>query len=367
MRPAALAAICIATLAAPASVSGSPGASASLNKGGEYARDCIGNASLRAGRANQVRFVVWCSVQSGKVRLTIRRDHGAPILGYPSLLRPSGPGARGAFRCRRVHQTIKCAGRAHGPLTLHGTVLVAPASRCQRVFLHTAGTRFQTAPIRCPGVRAPRLQIDWGAFRGFRRGLGLDYDIRGDGAAIDRRIRSAIVAWRRGEPVARVTATSFGIPLTPVEMRRFEFREELLDRTAEALERWVPRHAVESYAGYTIDISGPVIIRVGFTGDQAVRLAEFKRQVELFAPQRVQGFLVPPTYSESQLHQYEEGILGSFDSPIGHLLTSMGTNDEANKVEIGTEHVAKMKRLLLGEFGTLDPFLVVFERPGTFL
>jgi hypothetical protein len=368
VRAIALAVACAAMLALPAVASASSSyRPAPLGEGG-VADDCLGHSSLQEGSANRVRFVVWCSVRTGKVDLKLRRDDGAPIVAFSPRLQPSGAGH--GFHCHRAGQTIKCAGRKTGPLTLRGSFVVPPGTRCERVFVDPGYIRYQRAPLGCPGERKSRLKIDWGYFRGFRLDEGLDYELKGDRAALDRRIESAIAGWHRGEPVARVSASMFGMPLTPLEMWRFEVKEELLDRTVDALERWVPSHAADTYAGYMLDTSGPVVIRIGFTGDQAAQLGLFKRQNDLFAPARVQSFLVPPQYSEKQLGKYEEELLElleSGDSPLAGLVTSIGSGPVPARVEIGTQHVAKVKRLLLEMFGTLDPFAVRFEPPGELL
>jgi hypothetical protein len=200
--------------------------------------------------------------------------------------------------------------------------------------------------------------------RRFRGELGLDEDLEGNRAAIDHRIHGLIAAWRRGEPVARVAAVQYGQPLRAADERRLEFRDELLERTVDALERWVPRHAADTYAGYDIDDRHDAILYVGFTDDQDLQLAAFKSQVKLFAPDHVRPFPVQPLYAESALIQLEEEVLEPIDSPLVRLINSLGIVTLPNKIEVGTEHVAKVKRLLAERFGPDAPFLVVFARPA---
>jgi hypothetical protein len=206
-----------------------------------------------------------------------------------------------------------------------------------------------------------------GYMRSFRRTYGFDEDLEGDQTAIDRRIHGLVRAWRRGEPVPRVSAAQYGQPFRPVDQRRLEFRDELLERTASALERWVPRHAANTYAGYEIDDEHGAIFYVGFTGDQDAQLATFKRQMKLFAPEHIYPFPVQPLYSERALYKLEEEVFQPFDSPLARLINSLKVVTLLNKVEVGTEHVAKVKRLLSERFGPDAPFLVVFARPGRLL
>lgn len=262
---------------------------------------------------------------------------------------------------------MKCAGLAGGPLVLRGSVRVPHGSRCLPLRLHTAESTYVGAPVGCPHVPVRRAPNRFRYFHEFRAEFGLDADLHGDKAAIDRRIRGTVAAWRRGEPVARVTEQELGLPLRPVDMRQLEFEDKLLTRTVDALESWVPRHASDTYAGYTIEVeNGPVIFRVGFTGDQVAQLEAFKRELKLFAPEHIQPFLVPPTYSERELEGYREEVIELAESRGWWLLTSMRVDIEANRVRIGTQHVAKLKRLLLEKVGTLDPFVVEFGKPVNF-
>ncbi|MGD9735645.1 MAG: hypothetical protein AB7V58_08570 [Solirubrobacterales bacterium] len=330
--------------------------------------DCL--SDTRLGGPGKIEFVVWCSVRPGKMRFEIEPAAGVRLNSVPARVAASGEGARGHFRCQRTRKGARCAGYVGGALTLRGKLGVAPADRCEPLRIKTYSFLAGGKPLGCPDTRKPRLRIDWPYFRGFRIDDGMEFDLRGDRPAIDRRIRKAVANWRRGEPVARVMASEMGLPLLPLEVRRLELREELLSQTTDALERWVPDHAADTYAAYTIDTSGPVVIRIGFTGDQAAQLALFKRQNELFAPAQVQGFLIPPRYSEKQLGEYEDQlveVLVAGDSPLSGLVNSVGRGLIPAKVEVGTEHVAKVKRLLLEMFATLDPFAVRFEHPAVLL
>jgi hypothetical protein len=358
--------------AAPAARTAAPSsstASASIIKGGNFARDCITQPFLDRSRRNRIRFVVWCSVQSGGVRFTLRRRDRATINGFSRSIAPTGSGVFGSFHCRRAGETVKCAGHKHGPLVVRGWLQVPAETRCDPLLAPTDPGIFVGPPQGCPHTHRQRVNFSLGYMRSFRHELGFDVDLGEDQEAIDRRIHSIIGAWRRGEPVARVTATELGQPLRPVDQRRFEFREALLERTASALEHWVPRHAESTYAGYWIDDQDPQgpIIYVGFVGDQDSQLAAFKQQLKLIAPEHIRPFPVAPRYSERALGDLEEALWHPFHSALTRLISSTGIDTTANKLEVGTEHVAKVKRLLADRFGPDAPFLVVFERPGTLL
>lgn len=361
-------------LASAAAASPLPVASPSVVKSGDLARDCVGEAALDGRRSGAIRFIAWCSVQTDEARFSLRRagegrpQPGAPILSFSPRPETTGPGAGRRFRCQRQAESLHCAGSKSGPVVVRGTIVVPVGSRCAvPIRMNAAQADFQGLPIGCPGTHRERAHFSIADMRRFRRELGLDEDLKGNRAAIDRRIHGLIRAWQRGEPVARVSAVQYGQPFSAADQRRLEFRDELLDRTVDALERWVPRHAADTYAGYDIDNEHGVILYVGFTGDQNAQLAAFKSQVKLFAPSHIQPFPVRPLYSERALSRLEEEVLEPVDSPLARLVVSLGILALPNKVEVETEHVAEVKRLLAERFGLDAPFLVVFGRPGVLL
>lgn len=366
----------VAGLLAPCAPASPPSpASTSLVKSGELARDCVGQAMLDGSHARAIRFIAWCSIQSGEARFSLRRAResrlrvSAPIASFSIHPETTGPGAGRRFHCRRQVETVSCSGKKSGPVVVRGRIVVPAGSRCAvPIRIRAAVATYQRVPMGCPGAHRERANFGMGYMRSFRREMGFDEDLKGDQAAIDRRIHGLVRAWRRGEPVARVFASWLGQPLRAADQRRLEFRDELLERTASALERWVPRHAANTYAGYEIDDEHGAIFYVGFTGDQDAQLATFKRQMKLFAPEHIRPFPVQPRYSERALYKLEGEIFQPpFNSPLERLINSLSVLALPNKIEVGTQHVAKVKRLLAERFGADAPFLVVFARPGVLL
>lgn len=361
-------------LVLPADASPSPSASASLVKSGDRARDCVGQAELGSADSGVIRFVVWCSVQSGKFNFEIQRSRGgrehpiSPILAFTARPKVSGAGAQPAASCRLGPRKLRCSGHKSAQITVRGRLLVPPGSRCAvPVRIETAGVISGGRPIGCSGRRPEKANFDRSYMRSFRAQLGLLANLHGDRAAIRRRIDRAVHNWRRGEPVARVTASEIGMPLLPFEQRKLEFRDEFLNKNVDALERWLAQQPTDAFAGYELVDRWQPILYVGFTGDQEAQLAAFKRAEKLIAPDRIKPFPVQPLYTEVQLWKLGEAVLEPIDSPLSQLINSVGIATLANKVEVGTEHVAEVKRLLAERFGPDAPFLVVFERPGVLL
>lgn len=346
-----------------------PGGALLLGKGDEHVRDCTASTSLVRGRPAAIRFIVWCGVQEGTMRFDLYRGKGLKIRGFPRRISPRGRGAAGDFRCRRVAGTVKCAGRVEGPLVLRGFVGVDAATRCKAsLFVETAASIRIRPPTGCPGIRPQRPPRDWRHMEGFRREFGLDLDLEGDRAAIERRVRDLIASWVRGNPVARATAAELGLPLRAQDQAELEYRDEYLERNAGALESWGPRHAPSTYAGWDFDHENGGIFYIGFVGDQEAQIAEFARQAKVLAPDRIRPFPVPPTYSERRLTRFEEELLEvPLRSKLMRLITNIGPNTLANRVEIGTRHVDVVRRLLAERFGPENPTLVVFEAPGGLL
>jgi hypothetical protein len=263
---------------------------------------------------------------------------------------------------------VSCAGRVSGPVTLRGWIAAPRGTRCAAgLRARTAGLLYAAKPDGCPGGAPERAPEDLGYMRSFRRSFGLDPDLHGDRVAIDRRIRGLIRAWSRGEPVARVTTGELGLPLRARDDRELEFRDEYREQTASILEHWAPRHAAATFAGWDFDHEHGGIFYIGFTGDQDAQLAAFKARFDLIAPGRIRPFPIPPTHSERELIALEEEVLEWFLTVEGDLFTSLSTDILANKVEVGTLHVAKARRLLTERFGADAPIRVVHEARGVLL
>jgi hypothetical protein len=198
----------------------------------------------------------------------------------------------------------------------------------------------------------------------FRKSFGLDLDLHGNRAAIGRRIHALIRAWSRGEPVARVTADELGLPLRPRDDRELEFRDEYIEQTAGILERWAPRHAAATYAGYDVDHEHGGIFYIGFVGDQDAQLAAFRARFDLIAPGRIEPFPVPPAHSERELLALEEEILEWLVTQEGDVFNSLSLNTLANVIEVGSLQVKKAHLLLVERFGADAPIRVVREGPA---
>jgi hypothetical protein len=87
-----------------------------------------------------------------------------------------------------------------------------------------------------------------------------------------------------------------------------------------------------------------------------------KLKQRLIAPDRFKPFPITPTYTEAEL----EKIWLNFPpqkSPLWGLINQTGIDYLANKIEVGTEHVARVRNLIAARYGPDAPFEVVFARP----
>lgn len=192
---------------------------------------------------------------------------------------------------------------------------------------------------------------------------GLDLDLAGNKAAIVRRAKGLLAAWKRGDPVARWTSEeeAFGMPLRAFEQTELEYRDVYRERFQDLVEEgdWVEKNAPHTYAGYELDYAAGGIIYVGFTEEQDAYLAKLRKR--LIAPERFQPFPVLPTYTEAELFRIEEQFVG--DRANWDLANMVSINFLANKVEVGTQHLARMRRQIAARYGPDAPFMVVFARP----
>jgi hypothetical protein len=337
---------------------------------GGRARDCTTEAKLSGEGPSVVRYVVWCGVQSGRVTLRIRRPRGPALLGFSQTAQAAGPGASGPLRCRPRHRgRVFCSGRKSGPVTFRGSVTVAPGTRCAallslNVWRWTGDS--VDFPTGCPkSYEEPVRRLE--QIIGDRAYCGLDRDLDGDRAAIVRRARGLLRAWRRGDPVARWTSEeeAFGMPLRAAEQVELEYRDTYREHFQDLIEGdWVARNAPSTYAGYELAEAAGGIIYVGFTVEPEAMLERLKRR--LIAPDRFLPFPVAPIYSEAEL----EEIWFDFPpqkSPLWELVNQTSIDYLANKIEVGTEHVARVRRLIAAHYGPDAPFEVVFARPAVAL
>jgi hypothetical protein len=335
------------------------------------ARDCTTEAKVSPAGPSVIRYVVWCGVQSGRVTLRMRRPDGPPLVGFSRTAQASGPGASGPLRCRpQPGERVFCSGRTSGPVTFRGSLAVAPGTRCAaKLRLNVRGWTGDSLdfPSGCPRSyvapeRRPREII------GNRAYYGLDRDLGGNHAAIVRRAEGLLRAWRRGDPVARWTyeEEAFGMPLRAAEQAELEYRDTYREHFQDLVEEgdWVAKNAPDTYAGYALDEAAGGIVYVGFTAEPEAMLEKLKRR--LIAPDRFKPFPVTPTHTEAEL----ERIWFDFPprkSPLWDLINETSIDYLANKVEVGTQHVARVRRLIAAAYGPDAPFEVVFARPAVLL
>lgn len=343
------------------------GASAATSQPGgsrDRPRDCTTDASLSPGAKSVIRFVVWCGVQEGRVTLRIRRSKGPALIGFSRIAQASGPGAAGPLRCRSHGMgRVFCSGRKSGPVTFSGTITVPPGSRCAAL-LRLNVWRWTGDSVNFPSGCQRHYEEPERHLRQIisdRAYYGLDADLQGDRTAIVRRAKGLLGAWRRGDPVARWTSMeeAFGMPLTAAEQTELEYRETYREHFQHLVEDsdWVARNAATTWAGYELDEAAGGIIYVGFTVEPEAMLEKLKRH--LIAPDRFKPFPATPTYTEAEL----EKIWFSFPrpkSPLRGLVNETSIDYLANKVEVGTEQVGRVRRLIGAEYGPDAPFEVVF-------
>lgn len=189
----------------------------------------------------------------------------------------------------------------------------------------------------------------------------MDPDLHGDRAAIDQRIRGLIRAWERGDPVARYTAASWGVPLRARDQRELDYRDEYLEQTSNELSQWVALHAQATYAGYAMDHEHGGIIFVGFVGDQQAQMEAFLNSFDSIAPDRIRPFPVVPRYSMAYLVDLQIQI----GRAMGRLRMTgrVGIDLLGNFVEISTVDVDAVQRFITETYGSEAPVVVVYGRP----
>ncbi|MDX6634361.1 MAG: tripartite motif-containing protein 71 [Solirubrobacterales bacterium] len=170
----------------------------------------------------------------------------------------------------------------------------------------------------------------------------------------NERIFNLINAWYEGEPVARASWERWGVPLRPADVAEMEYRERYVAQAGTAIPNWAEAHAPGTYAGYYVEHREGGVIHVGFTENQAARVAALAQEGGLFAPARLAAFTVAPQHSYADL----AGAQGH----IGTSLNSLPSFSQAlidvqgNQVKVGTTgSVAGMENALDSVLGTAAP------------
>lgn len=360
----------LATLCLVITMGTLPGPAAGLSSD-DFLADCATETYAPNDQAKKIRFTVWCGVRSDDVSFSLRRPKDERIVDFKAVLKAWGRGATSPFRCSRRYEAVRCVGRKEGPIKVHGWITVEDERCALGVNLTLDGT-YIGKPIGCPGVQ--RFWRHWSLryLQSERRRFGFDLDLEGDQAAISRRIRGLIRAWRRGEPVARGTADFLGMPLRAGEQREWEYRAEYVSQIYAAIETWVSQFARDTYAGYYVDHEQGGMIYVGFVGDQEEQLARFIASGGPMAPERLRPFPTPPKYPLARLQELQTEVMQMVrsmgEAGFENKINRIRIDTPANLVEVGTEHVEEVRRLIDERFGQAAPIAVVFgrlmSRPG---
>lgn len=331
----------------------------------DRATDCV--SRVTPGKGSRVRITLWCGVQEGKIKFTIRRQDKAPLGRFSSHPRDFGPGLARGFECHRHGPAIAvCRGYKDGPLTVRAW-LASPGEKACEVSLHITlphllygGTPFGCRPRERES--APRF----GPTLSWRREFGLDPDLAGDADAIAARVRALIAAWHRGEPAARYTYSSWGVAMLARDQRELEARETWIAILGDNIYRWVHGQRLgRVFADHYLDHEGGGVFHVGFTEDQDALVAAVERRFSQIPADRIAPFPFQPRHSIAALGRIEIEI--AEDDSLWKVLTSVGVNVEHNVVEVGSQHVVEARRLLAERFGAEAPISVVYEEPGQLL
>jgi YD repeat-containing protein len=194
----------------------------------------------------------------------------------------------------------------------------------------------------------------------FREEFGLDIDLKGNKEAIEARVWKSLANWELGDPVARASMDEWGVPLFPADVAELEYRERYVDQAATSIPKWASLNgATPDYAGYYVDHRAGGLIYVGFTSNQATRVAALKESGGLIAPDRLRPFPIQPTSSISYLEGLQLSIVEASDSP-----STMGgakVNPEKNIVEVGATNVSQVDGYIDFHFGSGAPVYVYYE------
>lgn len=197
----------------------------------------------------------------------------------------------------------------------------------------------------------------------FRRRFGLDLDLNGQVAALNRRAKKLVAAWLAGDPFALRTARQWGSPLRHSDAQELRYRKKYVDQARSAIPGWIASRGVSTYAGLYVDERKGGVVQVGFTGDQESQLALMLSEVVLLAPERVTFLPVFPTHTLAELEALRQAV-STKDWRLNGVdpIMSVAIDVPTNRIRITTRLVAAVTAMVVGEFGADAPILVVSPR-----
>jgi sugar lactone lactonase YvrE len=230
--------------------------------------------------------------------------------------------------------------------------------------LGSASTHFsinmpETPPPNPSGIEQPTFE----RVQRFREEFGLDLDLKGNERAQVERINNLIAAWDSpGSPegaVARASAEKWGVPLRKVDVEEMEYRERYLAQDEEAIEAWGFENAPGAYAGWTVESAAGGIVRVGFTSEQASRVAAMKSYFEshgLLAANRIQPATTTPTNSLVSLEQMASQLM---TTGSGHgTIQRIAVNEKASRIDVDAANAASAEAYVAQRLGAGAPVRV---------
>jgi hypothetical protein len=127
--------------------------------------------------------------------------------------------------------------------------------------------------------------------------------------------------------------------------------------------RWSLKHFPASYAGMYFAKSKVARLVVGFTDRQAKRVRALERLPGLIVPSRIRAFPSIPEYSLAELAELQEQIVHEVMRGDAHsgLLVSVGVTIEDNRVDVGSQDIARARKVLGSLFGRDAPIRVRYE------
>lgn len=187
---------------------------------------------------------------------------------------------------------------------------------------------------------------------------------------LNERIFNLMGAWNNpntpaGE-TARASMERWGVPLRPEDIAELEYRELYLANDGPLISQWGESNYASTYAGYYIDHRAGGKLRVGFTSEQAAKVAALQQAPGLMAADRITPFGIQPQHSLAALSSLANHLPNQLPgSTIGHLVTRSGIDVPANQVRVGAVDPPPVQAYLDNAYGTTSPLETEYDpRPS---
>jgi YD repeat-containing protein len=238
---------------------------------------------------------------------------------------------------------------------------------------HQASERFFViVPQQPPPDPLAPERPDFKSIKLFREEYGLDRNKSLSEPQLNELVLELLYDWERRDETAMRAVEEFGYPMHAAELAAMEYRRQYLSQAAEVIPQWAEENASSTYGGYYVDNRAGGIIYIGFTQEQAAKVAALKGSGQLMATGQVAEMPTPPSRSLSSVEATEASVASAIagNASVLAATSTISVTPDTALVEVVATNTTLVQNFLTSTFGASAPIIVVPDaypvRPASF-